>query len=105
MVDAAFAVYTGISKFPSKRAGLGGCSFGRASRGAIYAHKVSPGLSGAVLVPLCGQARASMHVNEVPDTRIAAHIDSVSGKQKLRRLRELCDAYDSDSISETGAFE
>lgn len=41
VVDAAFAVCAGISKFPSVRAGLGGSSFGRLSRGTTYVQMIS----------------------------------------------------------------
>lgn len=44
VVDAAFAVCAGMSRFPSARVGLDGTSFGRASWGATYAQVVSPQL-------------------------------------------------------------
>ena len=54
LVDAAFAVCVGISKFPSVRAGLGWSSFGRVSRGTTYVHMISSELD---LYDMCVDVR------------------------------------------------
>lgn len=61
VVDAAFALCAGMSRFSSVRARLDGSSFGRASRGATYAQVVSPQLGICDIYVDFGEALRVVH--------------------------------------------